>query len=88
MADNLPAAPQLGGFRLDAQLPTDVFYGFRLDPKTGHLNIEVIANGSGVVQLPSDDIIDPLAYKQWLWTTLSLQFAFNQTNGHLEMTAL
>jgi hypothetical protein len=79
---------QFGGARLDAQLPKDVFYGFRLDPATGHLNVEVIANGNGVVRLPDPELIDPLDYKQWIWTTNSLQFQFNPTNGHLEMTIL
>jgi hypothetical protein len=86
MTDKLEA--NRGGVQLPSNIPTDAFYGFRLNPSTGHLDVEVIANGNGVVRLPNDEILDPLDYKQWLWTTLSLHFAFNPTNGHLEMTAL
>jgi hypothetical protein len=78
----------LGGVRFAPDIPTDVFYGFRLDSQTGHLDIEVIANGAGVVRLPDPELIDPLDYKQWIWTTNSLQFQFNPVNGHLEMTVL
>lgn len=88
MSDPTQPEMQFGGVRLPDHIPKDVFYGFRLDPVTGHLNVEVIANGVGVVRLPDDTIIDPLDYKQWLWTTNSLQFSFNPTNGHLEMTVL
>lgn len=79
--------PQFGGVRIPETLPEDVFYGFRLDPATGNLSIEIIARGEGVVRLPADDVIDPLDYKQWIWTTSTLSFAFS-SNGHLEMTAL
>lgn len=79
---------QFGGARLPAALPKDVFYGFRLNSATGHLDIEVVADGNGVVCLPDDEMINPLDYKQWIWTTDCLQFQFNPTNGHLEMTVL
>ena len=87
MTDSIQQA-QLGGVRVAPDIPKDVFYGFRLDSKTGHLDIEVIANGNGVVRLPDPEMIDPLDYKQWLWTTNSLKFQFNPVNGHLEMTVL
>jgi hypothetical protein len=88
MTDGETQNISLGGARLPATLASDVFYGFRLDSTTGHLNIEVIGNGAGVVQLPQPGQIDPLDYKQWLWTPDTLQFQFNSTNGHLEMTVL
>lgn len=75
------------GVRIPDSLPEDVFYGFRMDPTTGDLTIEIISKGDGVVRLPSDDVIDPLDYKQWIWTTNTLDFQFS-TNGHLEMTVL
>jgi hypothetical protein len=77
----------VGGFRLADSIPTDVFYGMRLNPLTGHLDIEVIAQGNGVIRLPNDELIDTTDYRQWIWTPATLNFAFSE-NGHLEMTVL
>ena len=72
-------------------LPTDfakqAFYGFRLNPLTGGLTIEVIFNGNGVVSLPSESEVKQDDYKQWLWSDNTLEFNFN-SSGHLEMTVL
>ena len=78
---------ETGGFRIPDTLPDDVFYGFRLDPASGRLTVDVIAGGDGVVKLPQSGIIDNLDYKQWVWTTNTLLFGFS-TNGHLEVKIL
>jgi type II secretory pathway component PulC len=65
------------------EISNDTFYGFRLNPATGQLLVEVISEGDGVVQLPDGDMIDPYDYRQWIWTKLDLSFSF-KTNGHLE----
>lgn len=57
-------------------------YGFRLNPDTGHLDIEVINDGSPIV-FPQDDIIDKFDYKQWVWTLRTLTFQW--ADGHLQM---
>lgn len=82
--------PQLdvGGARVPENIASDVFYGFKLNPKTGHLSVEVIAQGDGVVRLPANpSIVQANDYRQWLWTPDTLKFSFS-TDGHLEMTVL
>jgi len=78
---------ELSGIKIPANVSTDIFYGFKLDPNTSNLKIEAIAQGNGVVKLPSDNVIDPYDYKQWLWAENTLDFRF-QSNGHLEMIIL
>lgn len=78
---------QTDGVRVAHELAEDVFYGFKIDAPTGNLNLEIIADGDGVIKLPFPDIIDSNDYKQWIWTTNTLEFRF-ATNGHLEMTVL
>jgi hypothetical protein len=75
---------QLGGVVIDADISKQVFYGFRFDQKTGHLNIEEISKGSDTIALPQDGVLDPADYKQWLFTKAKLDFRFT-ANGHLEM---
>ena len=72
----------MAGFYEGTDLADKTFYGFRLNNQTGHLDIEVINDGSPVV-LPQDNIIDPLDYKQFLWTQNILEFQWS--NGHLQM---
>lgn len=79
---------ELGGVSLPSTLGSNSFYGLRIDPPTGNLFIDEIINGEGVISLPSDEITDPKAYKQWLWSQNKLTFQFNSSNGHLEMTVL
>lgn len=76
-----------GGFSVPDEVATDAFYGFRLDPITGHLNVEVIAAGTDVIQLPQEGVIDPNDYVNWMWSPATLQFDF-APNGHLKMTVL
>lgn len=80
------AVIDLGGASLPAGVSTQAFYGFRLDPQTSKLTVEVIARGSDVIRLPEDGVINPRDYKQWIWTNNTLQFQIN--NGRLEMTVL
>lgn len=86
MSDTTEAS--IGGVRITKNLSKETFYGFSLDHMTGNLNIEIIGQGVGVVRLPQPDVIDPTDYKQWIFTEETLQFRFNTTNGHLEMTIL
>lgn len=63
-----------------------VFHGFRLDPATGNLSIEIL-DGDTPVVLPVPDVIDPFDYKQWVWSTDTLEFDWG-TKGHLHMRIL
>lgn len=63
-------------------LSDKTFYGFRLDPDTGNLNIEIINDGSPV-EIPQDDIIDKYDYRQYFWSQNTVRFQFNDQNGHL-----
>jgi len=69
------------------ELAPKTFYGFRLDPDTGNLNIEVINDGVTPVVLPQDNIIDKYDYKQWLWTRDTIKFQWGN-NGHLQVKLL
>lgn len=73
----------MAGFYVGNDLANKTFYGFRLDPDSGNLNIEIINDGS-VVALPQDNIIDKYDYKQWVWTQDTLQFQWGN-NGHLQV---
>lgn len=86
--DAEPAA--LGGVRILETLPDDTFYGFRLNPATGSLRVEIISGDSGgVVALPQEGMLDANDYRQWLWTTNTLDFKFSASNnGHLEMKVM
>ena len=73
----------MGGLYDGTDLADKTFYGFRLNPDDGGLNVEVINDGS-LVSLPQDAVIDKYDYKQWCWSADTLQFEFNNT-GHLMM---
>lgn len=73
----------MAGFYEGNDFANKTFYGFRLDPDSGNLNIEIINDGS-VVALPQDNIIDKYDYKQWVWTQDTLQFQWGN-NGHLQV---
>jgi hypothetical protein len=75
-----------GGFYSGTDLADKTFYGFRLDPNTGNLNIEIINDGS-VVALPQDGAINKYDYKQWIWTKDTLRFQWGN-NGHLQVKFL
>lgn len=76
----------MAGFYEGSDLSDKTFYGFRLNPDTGNLNIEVINDGS-VVSLPQEHIIDKYDYKTWFWTRDTAQLEFTD-NGHLLMRLL
>jgi hypothetical protein len=73
----------MNGFYEGTDLVDKVFHGFRLDPNTGNLNIEIL-DGDTPVSLPQDGVIDKYDYKQWLWTKDTLQFYWGD-KGHLLM---
>jgi len=76
----------MSGFYEGTDLVDKVFHGFRLDPDTGNLTVEIL-DGDTPVSLPQDDIIDKYDYKQWLWTKDTLQFYWG-SKGHLLMRML
>ncbi|MDB9857770.1 hypothetical protein OAC63_05220 [Amylibacter sp.] len=72
-----------GGFFEGTSYSNKTFYGFKLN-KEGDLNVEIINDGTTIVRLPEDDIIDDNDYKQWFWSSDTLDFYFDG-NGHLIM---
>jgi hypothetical protein len=76
----------MSGFYEGTDLVDKVFHGFRLDPDTGNLTVEIL-DGDTPVTLPQDDIIDKYDYKQWLWTKDTIQFEWG-SKGHLLMRML
>ena len=73
----------MSGFYEGTDLVDKVFYGFRLDPDTGNLNVEIL-DGDTPVSLPQDGTIDKYDYKQWVWSKDTIQFEWG-SNGHLLM---
>jgi len=74
------------GFYEGTDLADKTFYGFRFNPDTGNLDIEIINDGSPVV-LPDENIIDKLDYSQWVWSRDTLKFQWGN-NGHLQVKFL
>lgn len=70
-------------------LADKTFYGFKLT-KDGDCNVEIIDNDSNdIVKLPeSEYILDSDDYKHWLWSSDSIEFYFNESNGHLIMKTI
>jgi hypothetical protein len=65
------------------------FYGFRMNPLTSSLQIEIINDGSPVVMPDIDTDIDPNGYQQYIWSTCSLGFQWSTAQpSHLQMTIL
>ena len=58
---------------LDLSFSDKTFYGFRLNPDTGKLTVEVINDGSPV-SLPLEDLIRKEDYRSWFWTKHTVQF--------------
>jgi len=73
----------MSGLYEGKDLADKVFYGFRLDPDTGNLNIEIL-DGDTPVSLPEADVIDKYDYKQWVWSKDTIQFEWGN-KGHLLM---
>jgi hypothetical protein len=76
----------MGDFTTITDLADKVFYGFRMDPDTGNLTVEVL-DGDTAVSLPQDTIINKYDYKQWIWSSDTIQFSWG-TKGHLLMRIL
>jgi hypothetical protein len=74
------------GYPEGLDLANKTFYGFRLNPDNGNLEVNMIDDDSEAVQLPNlqDKIIDKYAYKHWVWSQNALQFQWS-TNGHLQV---
>jgi hypothetical protein len=86
-----------GGIYTGTDLADKVFYGFRLNATTGNLDVEVIDDETLVIAEPEPEpvqtgeteyIIDPQAYKAYVWSRDTMTFSFNPNNGHLHMTYL
>ncbi len=73
----------MSGLYTGTDLVDKVFYGFRLNPDNGNLDIEIL-DGDTAVSLPQDNIIDKYDYKQWFWTKDTVRFEWG-TGGHLLM---
>lgn len=65
-------------------LADKTFHGFRLDPNTSDLNVEIINDGTTVVSIPDNNTTDPTAYKHWFWSADTITFRWGD-NGHLLM---
>jgi len=67
-------------------LANKTFYGFKLNPYNGGLDVQLIDDDTMAVSLPNlqDKIIDKYAYKHWVWSQNSLQFQWSD-NGHLQV---
>lgn len=76
-------ASVVSGFYDGSALADKTFYGFKLD-KDGDLTIDIINDGTTVVELPEDDIIDDDDYKHWFWSSDTITFYFD-AKGHLIM---
>lgn len=73
----------MSGFYDGTDLVDKVFYGFRMNPDDGGLNVEVL-DGDTPVSLPQEGVIDKYDYKQWLWSKDTIQFYWGD-KGHLLM---
>jgi hypothetical protein len=67
------------------ELADKVFYGFKVNPDTSHLDVDVI-DGDRPIVLPQSDIIDPHDYKQWVFSNHALSFQWDK--GHLQVRIL
>ena len=76
----------MAGFYEGTDLADKTFYGFRFNPDTGNLEIEIINDGSPVM-LPDEGIIDKYDYRQWVWSRDTLKFPWGN-NGHLQVKFL
>lgn len=75
------------GFYEGSALADQTFHGFRLTHVDGNLSVDIINDGTTVVSLPSENTIDPDAYKHWFWSKDTVTFRWGN-NGHLLMEML
>lgn len=78
---------EANGFYTGTALADKTFYGFRLTQADGNLDVQIIDDGTTVVELPQDHILDPDAYKVWFWSADTISFRWGN-NGHLLMEML
>lgn len=71
----------MAGIYEGTDLVDKTFYGFRLNPDDGGLNVEVINDGS-VVYMPLEGMVDKYDYKQWFWSRDTVRFSWDN-KGHL-----
>jgi len=73
-------------FDLD-NLSVLTFYGFRMNPETGKLFIDIIGDGDETpIVLPQEGIYDANGYKQTLFSKRAMQFNWN--DSHLQVKIL
>lgn len=63
-----------------------VFYGFKLDPQTGKLTLQIIDDDTSAIKLPDlgDNISEADGYKNWFWSKNLVQFQWGN-QGHLQV---
>jgi len=59
-----------------------VFYGVRVDSRTGHAYVDIIA-GDATIALPDPAYPQPTDYVNWMFSYSTFSFSFNNSNGHL-----
>ena len=77
----------VGGFPTTG-LREQTFYGFRYNPDTGHLDIELINDSNpGLIKLPDEVVVRNDDYAQWAWSQETLDFSWAD-NGYLQVEIL
>lgn len=64
-----------------------VFYGVRLDSRTGRATIDRIA-GDAPISLPTATRTRPDDYRNWMWSNNSFDFRWDTETGNLLMEVL
>jgi len=72
----------LTGSTIGTDLADKAFYGFLLDPKSGDLMVDVIANGSKPIVFPDPNNPQVGDYRQFVVTDRTLTFQID-ARGHL-----
>ena len=90
VSSTLPATSN--GYPDLAVLGRTAFYGFDYNPEIGSLIIDLITNGTDLVDLPiTGDVRDNeiSEYKEWIWTNSRLKFSWGGDNlDHLYMEVI
>ena len=72
----------LTGSTLGTDLADKTFYGFQLDPNSGDLSVDVIANGNKAIVFPDPNSPQVGDYRQFVITDRTLTFQID-ARGHL-----
>jgi len=90
-SSTMTSAPNsaVSGIYEGSALADKTFYGFKLT-KDGDCNVEIIdQSSSDIIKLPeSEYILDSDDYKHWIWSSDTIEFYFNESNGHLIMKTI